>query len=533
VCAPATTSEEYGLIIHYFYYVKLEGVHAPSFSQIIRVMIGVFAQVPRSVQSPHHLNVFFVLVDRSMSSRQEIWLPNLPDLASTDASRCVGTIRDHIVSGAQPQKEQQVPVEQIATIQALAQGDDHLDINAPEHVSALMTDDAEKKGKHEITFGNTGSNGLEMRVEEGNDLDPKYHAPVPPQSNRDPPSTVPLHLVPLVPQTNPFPWKKRQPSIDPLLQHKNKNDVDPIDPHATGETPSTFQTRIAGSSGISRTLTYAMNQMKSTRPAGSLNLPVRDGKLESLFTLKGAEAGHQEEVVTTREALKLEETTLPFSRGVHSLGSGGAHADAIAQLTDGETGRKESQVKPHNLEAQSEVPGLKAGRQEEGEQVEFLAVQNPGKVTFADMRPRGAGECEKATKADAWCSARNQDDEGPNGDQRDVFEEFAAREIESSIVAAKSLISAQGRMYTKLKDREMEIRRARRDNQLLEETFEAIEKDLCNRLETIRQGLETIRQRKAFIDREEDDLRQILGVEEDQADSLLEASSLYSVSSYK
>ena len=77
-----------------------------------------------------------------------------------------------------------------------------------------------------------------------------------------------------------------------------------------------------------------------------------------------------------REALKLEETTLLFPRVVHNLGIGGAqHADAIAQLADVE--------RPSERNHKS----------------------NPGNVTFADVGPRGAGECVKATRPTHGSSA--------------------------------------------------------------------------------------------------------------------------------
>jgi hypothetical protein len=109
--------------------------------------------------------------------------------------------------------------------------------------------------------------------------------------------------------------------------------------------------------------------------------------------------------------------------------------------------------------------------------------------------------------------------------------------------------------YTRLKERETEIRKARTEVQILEETFQARERDLRSRLKIVTQSLEAIRQRKAFIYRQEDSLRQKLvdaGREQEvqepaeqelqvvgaemEADALSEGSSRYtvkSVSSYK
>lgn len=56
----------------------------------------------------------------------------------------------------------------------------------------------------------------------------------------------------------------------------------------------------------------------------------------------------------------------------------------------------------------------------------------------------------------------------------------------------------------------MEVRRAKTEVQILEETLQAREKDLCNRLETVRQKLEAVFQRKALVDRQGDEIREQL-----------------------
>jgi hypothetical protein len=65
---------------------------------------------------------------------------------------------------------------------------------------------------------------------------------------------------------------------------------DPIvRPHATGgKTCTTFQTDV-----------WTFQTLHSRRVFELAG--VTDGKFESLFTLKGGEAGHQEDMVTTRE----------------------------------------------------------------------------------------------------------------------------------------------------------------------------------------------------------------------------------------
>jgi hypothetical protein len=56
--------------------------------------------------------------------------------------------------------------------------------------------------------------------------------------------------------------------------------------------------------------------------------------------------------------------------------------------------------------------------------------------------------------------------------------------------------------------REMETYRAKLEVKILEETLQAREKDLCDRLETVRQRLQAIRQRKALMNHQEDNIRQ-------------------------
>ena len=64
--------------------------------------------------------------------------------------------------------------------------------------------------------------------------------------------------------------------------------------------------------------------------------------------------------------------------------------------------------------------------------------------------------------------------------------------------------------YNMLMKQEIEIRGAKQKAETLEETLQAREKDLCNRLETVRQRLQAIRLRKTLIERQEDSLRQKL-----------------------
>jgi hypothetical protein len=443
--------------------------------------------------------------------------------------------------------------ERMATVQALTQGpsDVKLRTNTPEHESAYHDTSSNSAGKigPEIAPGTAESDlipGLEMSMENGNHLGPKLRQSLP-QPRRDSPSALPLHLVPLLPQGHTPPSKRPQPSIDLFL---DKNDDDPTDlhghgslPHATGETLSTSQsetlqskTRAAGSFGISRTLTYAMTGMESTTwLVGSPALIGGEGKLERLVTSKGAEACHKEDIGSERETAKLEETSHQIPRE-----TGGVQADAIAtmrnataqQMDGGGATHKEAQVGTRNLEGQREELRLQMCVRKE-EEIQFLAPRKPKRVTFADGGTRRTGEDAKAAETEAWRVVEDQDHEGPEGELRAVFEGLATRETEDPIVAHQNLILAQSRTesgFTNLKEREMEIRRARSDLEILEERFQVIERDLCNRLERVRQNLEAIRQRKASIDRQEDGLRKMLlaasreeGLEEDWEAKLVTA----------
>lgn len=57
----------------------------------------------------------------------------------------------------------------------------------------------------------------------------------------------------------------------------------------------------------------------------------------------------------------------------------------------------------------------------------------------------------------------------------------------------------------------MEIHRAKQEVKILEETLQAREKDLCDRLEIVRQRLQAVRQRKALMDHQEDNILIRLG----------------------
>jgi hypothetical protein len=218
---------------------------------------------------------------------------------------------------------------------------------------------------------------------------------------------------------------------------------------------------------------------------------------------------HKDDAGIKQKTVRFEETTLQFPIGADHLGTGGVQAEVIAATrdamaqADGEAKRKGAQVNTRILEAQREGLRAKVGRR--GEELEFPGFRNTRKVTFADMGKRGKEELEfpglRNTRKVTFV------DVGPKEDKRDVFKELTAHETEGPSVGFQNLILAQSRTegrYTKPKERKVEIRRARTDVQILEERFQAIERDLHKSLETVRQGLEAIRQRKAFTGHQED-----------------------------
>lgn len=68
---------------------------------------------------------------------------------------------------------------------------------------------------------------------------------------------------------------------------------------------------------------------------------------------------------------------------------------------------------------------------------------------------------------------------------------------------------SEGR-YNKLMKQEMEIRGRKQKAEILEEILQTREKDLCHHLETVREMLQVVRQKKMSIERQEGSLRQKL-----------------------
>jgi hypothetical protein len=115
-------------------------------------------------------------------------------------------------------------------------------------------------------------------------------------------------------------------------------------------------------------------------------------------------------------------------------------------------------------------------------------------------------------------------------EEMDVHGEFAWDGVDDPVITPQGMKLAQSQpegRYNELMKQEMEIRGAKQKAEILEETLQAREKDLCNRLETVRQRLQAIRLRKTLIERQEDSLRQKLadarreqGFEEDSEPKL-------------
>lgn len=315
---------------------------------------------------------------------------------------------------------------------------------------------------------------------------PGYHRQSLPTSQPVTPSpTLPLHLIPLLPLKSPS-SKRQGRSIGPL-----PNQVDKVADDFSGRggltgrtSPSTQKENLRGlrlqncsaeSAGISRTLAYAMDQMNATN-----FLPLRGAELEKLVMTREAEG----DVATRSKTVRFEESTCHPAELAEHLWT-----DAVlAAATCGQ-----------GATIGEKIP--------EGDAHSFL--RNLGAVTPGKAEERQSNkDAILGTDVKARCAAE--------GGSRTVEPEVgwraedAGSEAERAILASQTLKPAQLREYTRLKEREVELRNAEAEIRMLEERLEGREKDLRNRLETVRQSLEVIRQRRASVNRQKEILRQKL-----------------------
>ena len=488
--------------------------------------------------------------DQSMSQGQEIQLPHLPpegplagaspearsderqkanllrkhvEQSLRDMDKSAQTIRDVLIS-AQPSEDSRNRAlieyeERIAAIQAWAQGildpQSHIytlgdkSSALPIYDSRPLSRDEEEQTKSEhgmdIAPGRPDSNEEEedtipgLKVGGEKEEKPKLEArplSLPPQPSTPPAAALPLHLIPLV-SPKGSPSNRRRTSTEPSTPINDKNAIDLQQQgrrylsNATSETTFAsqsdlwhFQTRAAAESPcISRTLAYAMGH---TQMVGSPHRPIP----------QDAGVDRKEEDGTKREGAQPEKD--PLSQVVTARsGTGGDQADVAERTRDAAAAVQHTRVATHESRGMTEE---KPGREE----------RSPRKVIPSDVEAGRMRETVSEMMTVVEDTFEDQDQDGLEVEQMDVHEELARDGVDDSVIAPQDMKSQPEGGYNRLLKQEMEIRGAKQKVEILEETLQAREKDLCNRLETVRQTLQAIRQRKTLIERQEDSLRQKL-----------------------
>ena len=436
-----------------------------------------------------------------------------------DMAKSAQTIRDVLMSAQSSEDNRDQALieyeERIAAIQALAQGalDPQSRIYAlGDRSSALPTSDShslspdeekQTKKEHGMDIASDRSDSNEegedtipgnMGGEQGEDPEPRQ-LPLPPQPNTPPAAALPLHLIPLVSRKS-SPSNRRRTSIDPSTVI---NDEDTINlqqgrrnlPDVTSETTFAsqsdlwhLQTRAAAETPISRTLAYAMGR---TQIVGSSHRPIpRDAGVD-----------RKEVEGTKREGAEPEKDFLSPVVTARS-GTGGDQADVAEWRSDGAV--QHTKVATHE---NREMIEEKTGREEE----------RPRKITPSAVEAGRIRETVGEMMTVAEETFEDLDQYGAEIEQMDVHEEPARDEADDPVKTPQDMKLAQSQpegRYNKLMKLETEIRGTKQKVEILEETLQAREKDLCSRLETVRQGLQAIRQRKILIERQEGRLRQKL-----------------------
>ena len=303
--------------------------------------------------------------------------------------------------------------------------------------------------------------GLKLGEEKGED--PKLRRPpLPPQPNTPPAAALPLHLIPLVsPKSSPP--NRRRTSIDPSTTINGEDAIDLQQGrgnlhNATGETTFASQSDLW--------------HFQTRATAGS--------------------------PVISR--------TLAYAMGRTQI-VGSSHRPIPL---DAEVDRREEEgTRP------------KLGREEKSARKITPSTVEVGRIreTIGDMMTVAEDTFEDQDRDGAEIEIEIEIEE------MDIHGESAWDGVDDPVIKPQGMKLAQSQpegKYNRLMKQEMEIREAKQKAEILEETLQAREKDLCNRLETVRQKLQVIRLGKTLIERREDSLRQKLadarreqGLEED------------------
>jgi hypothetical protein len=332
---------------------------------------------------------------------------------------------------------------------------------------------------------------------------------LPPSSQPITPS-LPLHLIPLLPQVSGSPKRQRR-SLGLSSNHVDQAADDFIgsSANATGGTtpsPQSLRSRLqnfsAEPAGISRTLAYAMDQMNIT--------PQRGAELEELSMTREAEVDYGGDEAIRPKTVRFEESTsqLADSELAEHLWTDAVQAAVTARM------REESEQK---MERASQ-----GGRPDDGVSCRQGATVG-GENTAGGMPEVSLRYClyrlslfktleeaegRPSKDANAWCTNGG----GSGTVESEVEASESGSETEGATLAShpQTVKAAQLQEYTRLKEQEVELRRAEVEVRILEERLEAREKDLKMRLATVRQRLEAVRQRKASINCREEIIRQKL-----------------------
>ncbi|KAN0129689.1 hypothetical protein V8E53_012509 [Lactarius tabidus] len=317
----------------------------------------------------------------------------------------------------------------------------------------------------------------------------------PPSSQPITPSALPLHLIPLLPQVSPSLKRQRQSiGLSSNQADKAADDLSVGGANATGGTtpsPQSLRSHLqnfsAEPAGISRTLAYAMDQMNVT--------PLRGAELEDTAMTEESEVevNCEGDEATRPKTVRFEESTSqPSVELAERLWTDAVKAAVTARM------REESEQKTKRA-AQNSSQNDGVSCRQDG----TVGGENTTDGTPEEAEGRPSKGVTSEMGANAWYT-----NEGGSGTlESEVEVSGSERETEGEILAMKP---AQLQEYTRLKEREVELRRAGAEVRILEERLEAREKDLRTRLATVRQRLEAVRQSKASINCRQEIIRQKL-----------------------
>lgn len=317
----------------------------------------------------------------------------------------------------------------------------------------------------------------------------------PPSSQPVTPSTLPLHLIPLLPQQSPSSKRQRDAA----------GGASPS-PQSLRLRPQNFSAEPGA--GISRTLAYAMDQMNATH--SSDYPPLRDAELEERVITRDSEVevDREGDAATRPKTVRFEESTRQPVELAERLWTNAVQAIAASART-GEGSEQKTEITTQSGE-QGEGPtfeqdatvGVKNTEGGSGERE--MPSKEDVRSFLRNLRAVTLGKAEEGQSKDAtWAKAWSATEGGSRTVDLD-----AGSGAERTALSGQTLKPARLQEYSRLKEREVELSNAEAECRILEERLEAREEDLRNRLGIVGQRLEAVRQRRASINRQEEILRQ-------------------------